>query len=397
MKKLRISKWHGQRHGLSACVRPRSLPTTSQRSIATTLNQKTSAEAASTNVNTLPKDNIAHLLSSNKYISNQFLSPSSERALKSAKLAALHARLTLPKRLPLQTLAITLVDPSADPDPRFNNAALARLGKSILSYHIGEYLICTYPRLPLSVLFAASYAYNGPKTLQLITNEWGVEIAAAPGPEVDPGLLQFSKLQPGANIENTGPTTRPDVKDYFRRGMSSRLVYDDEFGDKMPLVNNETAPAPTEKACAGFVGALIGAIYVHAGRQTAKSFIKQYILSRYLDISTLFQFQNPIRELARLCNREGFELPIARILSETGRWSRSPLFSVGIFSGQDLLGSSSGASLPEARIRACVAALKSWYLYSPGNSIRVPSDTEGHNCDKHWEPAYIDIGEIVLS
>lgn len=391
MKILRVSEWYG--HCLSACVRPYFFQKIQKRSIAITSCQKTFTEATT---NSMLKDNIIPPLPKNQYTLNQYPS-SPERALKSAKLAALHARLTLPKRLPLQTLAITLVDPSADPDPKFNNAALARLGQSIISYHVGEYLLCTYPRLPISVLFAASYAYNGPKTLQLITDEWGVETAAAPGPEVDPGLLQFSKLQPGTNIENEGPTTRPDAKSYFRRGMSSRIVYDDDFGDKMPLTNNETAPAPTDKACAGFVAALVGALYVHGGRKAAKNFVKQHILSRHLDISTLFQFQNPIRELARLCNREGFELPIARIISETGRSSRSPVFDVGIFSGKDLLGSGSGPSLPEARIRACVAALKSWYLYSPGNDVRVPSDTEGQNSEKNWEPVYIDLGEIVLS
>ncbi|RKF60489.1 54S ribosomal protein L3, mitochondrial [Erysiphe neolycopersici] len=391
MKIIRISEWYGR--CLSACVRPCFLRKIQQRSIAITSCQKTFTEAST---NSVLKDNITPPLSKIQSFSSQYPS-SPEPALKSAKLAALHARLTLPKRLPLQTLAITLVDPSADPDPRFNNAALSRLGQSIISYHVGEYLLCTYPRLPISVLFAASYAYNGPKTLQLISNEWGVETAAAPGPEVDPGLLQFSKLQPGTNIESEGSTTRPDVKNYFRRGMSSRLVYDDEFGDKMPLSNNETAPAPTEKACSGFVAALVGALYIHGGRKTAKNFVKQHILSRHLDISTLFQFQNPIRELARLCNREGFELPIARIISETGRWSRSPVFDVGIFSGKDLLGSGSGPSLPEARIRACVAALKSWYLYSPGNDVRVPSDVEGQKIEKDWEPVYIDPGEVVLS
>merc|ERR1711977_543853 len=52
------------------------------------------------------------------------------------------------------------------------------------------------------------------------------------------------------------------------------------------------------------------------------------------------------------------------------------------------------ASLPEARLRASVNALKAWYLYSPGNNVPVPSDTESANA-RPWEPVHIDIGEVI--
>ncbi|EHK99408.1 putative 54S ribosomal protein L3, mitochondrial [Glarea lozoyensis 74030] len=213
----------------------------------------------------------------------------------------------------------------------------------------------------MSVLFAAAYAYNGPKTLQLVAKEWGVDTAAAPGREVDPGYLQFEKLAPGtdyAAIKAAGGSSRPDKFNFFRRGMSSRVVYDDEFGDTIPKKNESALPIPTESAYAGFVKALIGSIHLHAGREAAKVFVKEHILSRQLAIDTLFQFKEPIRELSRLCAREGFEHPMARILSETGRLSRHPVFNVGIFSGKDKLGEGSGASLQEARTRAAVMSLK---------------------------------------
>ncbi|PBP17169.1 60S ribosomal protein L3 [Diplocarpon rosae] len=292
-------------------------------------------------------------------------------------------------------MARTLVDPSADPNPRFNNAALAQVGGSIISLHVSEFLICTYPRLPMPVLFAAAYAYNGPKTLQMIGQEWGVETAAAPGSEVDPGYLQLSKLQSGAEVGAQVGSTRPDKSVHYRRGISSRVVYDDEFGDTIAKDRDETLPLPTETAYSNFVKAVVGALYVHAGREAAKTFVKQHILSRHLEISTLFQFKEPVRELSRLCQREGFDFPTARILSETGRRSRTPVFVVGIYSGNDQLGEGAGSHLSEARIRASVNALKAWYLYSPGNNVPVPSDTEDPH-SKPWEPVHIDIGEIVL-
>ncbi|KAM3084862.1 54S ribosomal protein L3 mitochondrial [Clarireedia jacksonii] len=316
------------------------------------------------------------------------LSPDPSAALKSAKLAALHARLALPKKLPLQTLARALVHPSADPNRSFNNNQLVRVGESILSYHVAEHLICTYPRLPMAVLFASQYAHGGPETLALIAKEWGVETAFAPGPEVDPGLLQFKKLDPGTLLPTGGRTTRSDAP-FFRRGLTSRIVYDDEFGDTIKKRgSNVTAPLTTTNAYASFVKAVIGSIYLHAGRTAARTFIEQHILSRHLNMSSLFEFSHPVRDLARLCAREDFDPPTARILSETGRASISPV-------GRDKLGEAAGSSLDEARTRASVVSLKAWYLYSPGRDVNVPSDTEIRGENIPWEPVHVDMGEIV--
>lgn len=315
----------------------------------------------------------------------------------SPKVAALHARLSLPSKLPLQTLARTLITPSANSNSAFNNAGMARIGGDLLHYHVSEYLICTYPRLPMAVLYASVFAYSGPDTLHLVGRDWGVQPAFAPGNEVDVGLLQYKHLDANAARTSSGKTTRKEAP-YFRRGMASRVVYDDEFGDTVRKSNQVTDPQPMNHAYASFVKSLIGAIYLHAGRAAAKTFIQQHILSRHLDISKLFQFSQPVRDLARLCAREDFETPVARILSETGRLSRSPVFVVGIYSGRDKLGEAPGASLDEARIRASVAGLKAWYLYSPGRKT-LPSDMEvasgGKEGEKKWEPVHVDMGEIV--
>lgn len=99
---------------------------------------------------------------------------------------------------------------------------------------------------------------------------------------------------------------------------------------------------------------------------------------------------------SRLCAREDFDFPVARVLSETGRHSRHPVYVVGIFSGTDKLGEAAGASLREAKTRAAIAALKAWYMYSPvagqGTSAPVPSDVEEGGS---WEGAHIDMGEIA--
>ena len=261
------------------------------------------------------------------------------------------------------------------------------------------------------------FAYCGPKTLAAITREWGVEMAAAPGEEVDPGYLQCMRQEAGnASVDGTGtqlkdlsiPPNPERQTRGWRRGASSKTVYDDYFGDAIQRTDTDYEERPelrqedverkakrgttVEEASSGFVRALMGAVYLHAGKKVAYNFFKAHILSRHLDVSKLFKFRQPTRDLSKLCAREGFESPVARILSETGRRSRHPVFVVGVFAGKDKLGEGSGGSLDEARIRAAVGALKGWYLYSP-LKVRVPSEaSEG----KPWEPVLVDGGEVVV-
>ena len=277
---------------------------------------------------------------------------------------------------------------------------------------MAEHLLCHYPRLPLEVVFAAQAAYVGPKALGTVAQEWGVEVAAEPGGEVDPGLLQFRRTPPGT-IPSGFKGTRPDKSSKWRRGMSSRVVYDDAFGELQGTATTAAAAASTTTvahtveagqlpnttlavAATTFVRALFAAIYLHAGAAATQTFFSAHVLSRRLDMASLFVLAQPTRDLSRLCAREGFEAPVARILAESGRLSRHPVFVVGVYSGADKLGEGAGASLNEARFRAAAAALKGWYLYSPAGDIMVPSDVEGERGQgKAFRPAVIDEGEIV--
>ncbi|KXJ85520.1 60S ribosomal protein L3 [Microdochium bolleyi] len=348
-------------------------------------------------------------------LSQSLPSPHPDRALRSAKLAALHARLYLSSKVPHQTLARCLVDPSADAHPNFNNANLAYLGGTVLQYHTSEWLISHYPRLPMTILFSAMKGYAGVPALYQVARAWGVEQAYAPGGEVDPGLLQFTDKKPTVQVNKWGYArgeSKELLKYKWRRGMSSRVLYDDAFGDMLsegePVAAEQQGlevsgakntkdilvQDPKKNAHANMVRAVIGAIYLHHGRDAAHDFVKAHVLSRKLDLSNLFEFKLPTRELARLCAREDFEAPVARMLNETGRLSRTPVFVVGIFSGRDKLGEGSGPSLDSARVAAAINALKSWYLYSPGDRVPVPSDTFLEDAPA-WKPAYVDIGEII--
>ena len=404
MKRLRLLRWSGT--VLSSRTRP-PVQTSSfvcRRCQATAAAQ--SAPPALTDDPRTPSQPAPRTT----YTEEQLLrlpSPPISNARSSAKLAALHARLALPTRLPIETLSRTLVDSSADSSPPFNNKAFSILGSDLLSYYTSEYIIAQYPRLPLAVVFAAMYAYVGPKALAAITREWGVEFAAHPGGEVDPGLLQFKRVPP----EEPTLTPKPprEIEEIavqrtnaqgvpHRVGMSGGSIHWDPLGMQAQSpaeTQSEASSGVTlERASTNFVRALVGALHLHCGRPAVKKFYRDHFMSRSLNIASLFQFKHPTRDLSRLCAREGFQSPIARVVSETGRRSRHPVFIVGVFSGNDKLGEGAGASLDEARIRASVAALKGWYLYSP-LEFRLPSEMEEPGA-KEWAPVLVDSGDIVV-
>ncbi|PHH71969.1 hypothetical protein CDD82_6232 [Ophiocordyceps australis] len=170
-------------------------------------------------------------------------SPPFQKAAHSAKLAALHARLCLSGKIPIEALARALVTPSADPSVQFNNLNLAYLGNTIINYHVVEYLMCRWPRLPMAVTYAAIRAYAGPESLKSIASDWGVESAAAPGHEVDPGLLQWKPDAEQTKIVQWG-YVRSETKrnESYRRGISSRVIFDDDFGDIIPLKDTQNSP-----------------------------------------------------------------------------------------------------------------------------------------------------------
>jgi len=247
----------------------------------------------------------------------------------------------------------------------------------------------------MSVLFAAQYAYIGPKALATIAKEWGIEAAAVPGGEVDPGLLQFKRLKPG---EDLPPILKRQAPWKWNVTTTHKIVATDEFGsDNKPASPHalSAVPVPMEEAAQSFVRALVGSLHLHLGAPLVKRFFKNHFLSRQLDLSTLFDFHTPTRDLSRLCAREGFEAPVARLISETGRLSRHPVFVVGVYSGKDKLGEGAGSSLDEARIRAATAALKAWYLYRPVD-VTVPSSMEGEVDASKWIPNMVDCGEVIV-
>ncbi|KAK6343465.1 hypothetical protein TWF730_011054 [Orbilia blumenaviensis] len=323
----------------------------------------------------------------------------------SAKLAALHGRLGLPNKYPLATLGRALIDPTAEPQHHLNNDGLSNLGNVLLGYYTSEYLMVQYPRLPYEILKTAMNGYVGPQALSAVGTGWGVEAAFAPGETVDPGLLQFNRVAPGTPLYKVQggvgfniPRKRNRMVPNFENNPSVDAILANE-SPEMRAAREAQRPGQDattlELAMASFVRAAVAGVYLHnGGLPFTKEFVHAHILSRKLDIDKLFQFEQPTRELSRLCVREGFQQPIARLEKETGRYSRHAVFIVGVYSGEEKLGEGQGSSLPEAKIKAAISALKGWYLYSPVSGADLPSKTDGQP-NLPFKPAVIDVGDIV--
>ncbi|EIW79246.1 ribonuclease III [Coniophora puteana RWD-64-598 SS2] len=206
-----------------------------------------------------------------------------------------------------------------------HNANLSTLGNTLLGLFASEYIHASYPHLPLRVLKASVSAYVGPLTCASIAQEMGAV-----------SLLRW-----------------------YRRS------------------NTPNAPALLHSdALASIPRALVALIFTHGSIDAARKFAHSFFLSREVDLRAMIKFRNPKRALLETVDKFGRERPKSRLLKETGRFSQSPVFVVGIYSGQDKLGEGFGSSLKMAEYRAAEDSLHRLYLTcTPPHLLSLPSST----------------------
>lgn len=289
-------------------------------------------------------------------------------AQQSPPLVALHARLNLPSSYSLSTLSQALNLHKFD--GLANNFGLNTLGKTLLSYYIAEYLLIKYPRLPMPVHNVAVDSFMGVETLFEIGKSWGLEIDQSSKLEKflskEPEFLKYGRIRYQSD----------ESKEEFKEDGVTEVS-----SNEIKSLNDNTFISKEAESYASSVRAIIGGLYTHTNEETTKKFIQDHILSRKLPIEQMFQFSKPTRELVRLCEKLNFEDPVEiRLIAETGRLTNHAIFVAGAFCGAEKLGEGVGASLREAKNRAVVNALMSYYLYSPisqdGGDVKLPSDKD---------------------
>ncbi|KDQ61779.1 hypothetical protein JAAARDRAFT_172208 [Jaapia argillacea MUCL 33604] len=205
------------------------------------------------------------------------------------------------------------------------NANLNTVGNGLMGLFAAEWLNAAYPHLPTRVLKAAVSAYVGPVSCANVAKEWGVV-----------PLLRWNRT----------PSTplRPAV-----------------------LHTDALSSVPR---------ALTALIYTHRSLPTARKFVHNFFLSRDVDLRGMIKFRDPKKALSETVARFGRERPVSRLLRETGRFSNSPIFVVGIYSGSDLLGEGFGSSLKMAEFRAAEDSLHRLYLTrTPSHLLSLPTTT----------------------
>ncbi|TRM65304.1 ribonuclease III domain-containing protein [Schizophyllum amplum] len=208
------------------------------------------------------------------------------------------------------------------------NAQLEQTGNALMGLFASEYLAAKYPYLPTRVLKAAVTAHVGPLTCANVAQEMGPRRFCA-----------------GTGLSCSHNPAHPNV-----------VLHTD--------------------ALASIPRALTALIYQNRSLPAARHFVHSFFLSRHVDLRSMLKFRNPKWALLQLVRKFDRERPVSRLLKETGRFSNSPVYLVGVFSGEDKLGEGFGSSLKMAEYRAAEDALLRVYLTQrPPDEIQLPTST----------------------
>lgn len=304
-------------------------------------------------------------------------------AQQSPPLVALHSRLHLPSKYELSTLSQAMNLTSEASGGLANNYGLNVLGKNLLSYYVSENLLVKYPRLPMPIHNAAVDSLMGVETLYDIGKSWGFEVDQTTKLEKflsqESEFLKYGKLR--FNVKETENDIEPGVHELS-----------EEEGKRL---RNHNFISDQAEAYASTVRAIIGGLYTHCGETVTKKFIEDHVLLRKLRLEEMFQFNQPTRELVRLCDKLEFTEPIdIRLIAETGRLSAHAIYVAGVFCGVEKLGEGIGSSINEAKTRSVVNALMSYYLYTPitseGEQVKAPSD------DGYKYEGVVGLGDVAI-
>ena len=113
-----------------------------------------------------------------------------------------------------------------------------------------------------------------------------------------------------------------------------------------------------DSLCADVLEAIVGAIHIDRGTETAQDFVKRHIFPMIELVSTHAIDTNPKGRLQKLILQNSGSLPRYRVLEQSGRHN-DRIFLVGVFEHDKLLGMGQASSIKEAGRLAAHEALKS--------------------------------------
>ncbi|GAA95238.1 uncharacterized protein L969DRAFT_101491 [Mixia osmundae IAM 14324] len=248
--------------------------------------------------------------------------------------------------LPLRSQSTKAYSNYCDPS-RSDNAELATLGNSLLGLFTAEHLSVMHPHLPTLATKAALTLMVGPRTCADIALSWGIA----------PGTASYGLPARQGYKENGGTGSR---------GSSRRGVGEGSRAGTGLLrwirSESEESAVLFEEALANAAKAIVGAVFQEHGFERTRAFVQSHFFSRKADLASLLKFPDPRQALVATMRKYGRERPLTRILKETGRMSISPVFVIGVYTGEHKLGEAFGNSIKMAEHRAYEDAMKRIYL-----------------------------------
>ncbi|CEH15043.1 Ribonuclease III domain proteins [Ceraceosorus bombacis] len=246
------------------------------------------------------------------------------------------------------------------PPAQKDNLELSILGNHLLGLLSSEVFHLRYPHLPVRALKAAVGAYVGPNTLSDFGGQLGISSAELlKWDRVGLKRLKLQEMQPGTQAVDRNPRrSRRDAID-AQKGISTQDV----------LVQATRA--------------LMAVVFQEMGLPHLRHLVQTQLLTRSLPMSTFLKFRDPKRLLSMTCSKYDLEAPVSRLIAETGRLSQTPVFIVGIWSGETKLGEGTGSAIRMAEFRAAEDALRRLYLAQPSSKPDLPSRT----LDSHFPSA----------
>lgn len=226
-------------------------------------------------------------------------------------------------------------------------------GGKALEMYVLEYFHVKYPKLPTDTLHDFVHVYTRSATLDLMGKEFGVD---------DVARWVRSKVEIISN--DCWPTTF-----FYGSHLADMECF---FLLSKPEAGYQIQPSTIR---ASVVRAIIGAIYADQGPLKARDFVHAHFLSREFDLVSLLKIEDPKHYLSFLMRRLGREAPVGRMLAESGRHSKAPVFVVGVYSGTEKLGEGFGSSIAMAETRANKDALTKYYMEEL-KDFSLPSDVD---------------------
>ncbi|XP_032232123.2 39S ribosomal protein L44, mitochondrial [Nematostella vectensis] len=208
------------------------------------------------------------------------------------------------------------------------NSKLALLGHNLTSQYITEYLCFKYPNLPSEGVRQLHNFLTNRETLVKVADLTAL-------PELIKTKHDLDSLDKEKHVE----VTKEDV-------ISDAFL------------------------------ALIGAIYLDQGSSEANKFVRDFLITQLYtqELNQVLQFENPEALLESMVLSEGHTKPEARITRQSGKATHLPVYVVGLFCGEELIGEAAGYNLVNAKREAVNAALMRLVQRGMHQEPTLPSD-----------------------